>query len=95
LWLVAALGLVLGACASTPLRPSADEADTRQMIDDARAAGAEAKSPYEFFSALVYFERALAEKADGSLDTAQTLFGVAHEKARQALENARQFRKHE
>jgi len=81
------------ACASVQVTQNISESEAREALQAATLAGAKIKSPYEYYSAKLYFERALVEQDNGYLQTARRYFAKAHEQAMIAYNNAKKFRK--
>ena len=63
------------------------------MLNAARYSGAETKSPYEYYSAELYYERALVELENGNHGAARRYLARAYEQATKAYNNAKKFRK--
>ncbi|MDP8222537.1 MAG: hypothetical protein P9L99_04195 [Candidatus Lernaella stagnicola] len=87
------LAALIVGCATVTPRPEISESQVKKTLDAARFSGAELKSPYEFYSAEFYYQRAIAERSQGNLATARKNLQKAYEMARTAYENARKFRK--
>ena len=85
----------LAACHSAQVAPDVSEAQVREALNAARFSGAEIKSPYEYFSAQLYYERALVEQENGNHQVAQRYFARAYEQALIAYEHAKKFRRNQ
>ena len=91
--LLLVLALAAVACQSAQMLPDINEVQVREAINAARYSGAEVKSPYEFHSAQIYFERAQVEANNGNHQSAQRYLRRAYEQAQIAYTNAKKFRK--
>lgn len=92
---ILALVLLSAACASVQVNPDVTEAQVREVLNAARFSGAETKSPYEYYSALLYYERAIVEQENGNVHNARRYLARAHEQATLAYNNAKRFRKNQ
>jgi len=75
---------LLAGCAATGAIESA-----RRSFEQARAAGAETKAPYEYYAAEAYLERAKDEVTEGDTAQAKVFAGESEAYAAQALSKAK------
>ncbi|HPQ69954.1 MAG TPA: DUF4398 domain-containing protein [bacterium] len=84
---------VWSGCASVPTVPDITDVQVREALQAAKVSGAELKSPYEFRSAQLYYERALVEQENGHRKAARLYLNRAYDQANLAYNNAIKFRK--
>jgi len=80
-------------CASVPTVPDITDVQVREALQAAKVSGAELKSPYEYYSAQLYYERALVEQENGHRKAARLYLNRAFDQANIAYNNAKKFRK--
>lgn len=93
--LAAMLLAALAACAGVETKPDITADQVKKMLDAAQYSGAEAKSPYAFYSAEIFYQEAVKEYKKGNWKTARYFFHRAYQQAKNAYDNARKFRKAE
>jgi hypothetical protein len=80
------------ACRSVQVAPAITATQVREALNLARYAGAEARSPYELYSAQLYYDQALVEEHNGNHELAQRYLARAYQQAMTAIDNAKKPR---
>lgn len=81
--------LALSLCQCGPILYTSAIGDAAQLIEEARQAGAEQQSPYEYFLAREHLEKAREFAGEAEYQNALDMAAAAEESARQARDIAR------